>query len=1055
MDNLDFLFEPQPDGNRTTAFLEAYHLPFNPGVLKNLHSIYRWLSTHFAADDFFLLILDKVSETAAPEQALNQLERFFSQLPSPEPFLALFLKHPHALQTLSTLLGASPYLTGIVLNEPDLFVWLMKEEVWQTPLHRESLVREILEQCRGMGTIEEAYPVLRQMKRRQILRIGAKDLTGFADFTETTGGLTTLAEATLEAAYQVADSFMKRRYGTPQVADDQGRAQECPFVILGMGKLGGGELNFSSDIDLLYLYESDRGETTGVLDDGGDQPHGRVENHIYFGRLCERITDLMHANTEDGFVFRVDLRLRPEGAQGPVASSLRSYELYYESFGQTWERAAHLKCRPVAGSMALGRTFNDLLKPFVFRKYLDYRAIDEIKELKGKIIRQLQQKRGRGYNVKLGHGGIREIEFFVQALQLIYGGRIAWIREKNTLRALHRLCDKELVTYDDFQSLSHAYLFLRDVEHKLQIENQLQTQTLPTDPVKVDQLARRCGCDDAPSFEALLEEHKARVQFCFDNLFYEKAQEGPEVDSPMEGVLRGDATAKEGKRLLSSLGFTNASLAYKTIGLLREGPPYRHSSSRCRALFLKAAPAILQTMAASPDPDMALAHLERFLSEYSAPESLYEILGANPPALERLIALFSMSSYLSHLLIRHQDAMEILLGKDLVGPAPGLAELRETMMQGLDSQTSSFLQIDSIRRFKRVEEMKIGLRDIMMNTNLMETARALSDLADTCLEGAYRVAWQELVHRHGKPAGPAGEDGRFAIMAAGKLGSRELTYGADLDLLFVYSDDGETEGPKPIANRDFFSKLSGRVVSILSSLSSEGITYRIDLRLRPLGEAGPLVQSVEGYANYFRRNLQTWERQAMTRVRFTAGHGGTGARLMTLIEDTLYEAPPADDLKASVFEMRMRIEREKSKLGGKTLYFKTGAGGLIDIEFLVQYWQLSHGHRAPEIRAQAPMAVLQAARQLDLVSEADFDALKNAYLFLRHLESRARIVQDRPVTSLSSEPAKNRALALRMGYTKQAEASPGEQLLTDYQEMTRKTREIFIRFLGPSDNGDT
>jgi glutamate-ammonia-ligase adenylyltransferase len=1046
MSHLDFLNAPDPPPEQVREFLDRYHLSPTPSVLNNLKSIRDSLSFQMEPEDLLLPILEKVRETASPEKALNQLERFFQRLDDPGKFFSLLQSQHRALQTLCILFGASPYLTSILHQDPDLFLWLMEESTWSTPVNRESLVRGMLDTCDGIRTLDQAYPVLRQIKKREILKIGAKDLTGFADFSETTWGLTLLAEATLETAYRLADGFLKMRYGTPQSTDENGSARECPFAVLGMGKLGGAELNFSSDIDLLFLYETDRGETTGIPDGNGGI-RGKVENHFYFTRLSEKITDMMHANTEDGFVFRVDLRLRPEGAQGPVASSLRSYELYYESFGQTWERAAHLKCRPAAGDLELGRDFNDMLRPFVFRKYLDYTAIDEIKEMKRKILRELTQKPARGYNVKLGHGGIREIEFFVQALQLIHGGRITWVREKNTLRALHRLCDKELVTYEDFSTLSKAYLFFRDVEHKLQIENQLQTQTLPQAPDRLDQLARRCGYPDREPFLKALEEHRARVQALFENLFYEK--EGPPADggSPLEATLRGEANAAESRQVLSGYGFKDPRQAYKNISLLREGPPYRHSSSRCRALFLKAAPALLQTMAASADPDMALNHFERFVSEYGAREAFYELLGDNAEVRERLVSLFSMSSYLSNLMIRHHDTIEIILGKDLMEPGPDAAALFRTLTAGLSHEGSPFSKVDFIRRFKRVEEMKIGLRDILLHPDILETSRDLSHLADACLEGAYTMAREELTEKFGAPMGPSNKEEGFAILGAGKLGSKELTYGADLDLLFVYSDEGETSGPRKLSNRDFFAKLAGRIVAILSSLSGEGVAYRIDLRLRPLGESGPLVQSISGYKNYFERNLQNWERQAMTRVRFSAGDRSTAARLLTLIEESLYHSPPAPDLREQVFDMRMRIEREKSKPLDNHLYFKTGAGGLIDIEFLVQYWQLLHGRETAQLRSLPPLPFLEMARELGLLGEADFRILRESYLFLRRLESRARIVQDRPINSLSSDPAKNRALALRMGYLNQEGASPGQQLLRDYEKVTRNTREIFLRFL--------
>lgn len=1047
MSGLTSLLENEPSPEEARAFLGQYHLPPGRTVIKNLQSIAAWASPSEEAEAFLIKLLDHIRDSAHPEQALNQAERFFCGIKEPDKIFQSFLQNKHSLRILCTLFGASPFLSGILVQDPGLFSWLVQERVWNAPLEREALIQEILSACREIPELQKAYPVLRRIKRREILRIGARDLTGFSDFTETTRSLTILAEAALEAAYQVADRFMKMRYGTPLMEENSGMLRECRFAVLAMGKLGGSELNFSSDIDLLYLYESDKGETTGVSDaSGGIQ--GKMGSHLYFVRLCEALTDMLHANTEDGFVFRVDLRLRPEGTHGPVASSLRTYELYYESFGQTWERAALMKCRPVAGDLALGREFENMVRPFVYRKYLDYAAIDEIKEMKKKILKELGQRPLRGDNIKLGHGGIREIEFFIQALQLIYGGRITWIRERSSLLALHRLCDKELITYEDFSALSRAYLFLRDVEHKLQIENQIQLQTLPTDLSRLEQLARRCGYPDLQDFLQDLDDHRSRVQGLFENLFYEKEREFGEEDSPLHAILGEELEPGEAHRHLLSLGFQNPHLAYKNIMLLKEGPPYAHTSSRCRALFWKIAPDLLKKVASSPDPDMALNNMERFISVYGAREVFYGLLGETPRFLQKIVFLFSMSSYLSSLLVLHPDTIEVLFGEDLMRPEPPSEALFETLMQGMKKISSSSAKMDFLRRFKHLEEMKIGLRDILMDTDLLETSSALSRLADACLETAHALAREELAKIYGSPRNPLGEDAGFAVMGAGKLGSGELVYGSDLDLIFVYSENGECSGPGKITNMDFFTRLAGRTAAILSTMTAEGMGYRVDLRLRPQGEAGPLVQSLQGFREYLDRSIQPWERQALTRVRFCAGDKKTGERLNTLITETLFHAPPVPELRQNILDMRMKIEHEKARQSEALLFFKTGAGGLIDIEFLVQYLQLRHGHENPEIRSPGTLRILETARGLGFLSEEDAASLKASYLFLSRLESRIRIVQDRPITSLSSDPGKNRALALRMGYANTDTTTPGRMLLDDYHAVTQKTREVFLRLLG-------
>jgi len=1052
MTGLQALLEHDPPPEEAASFLGAYNLPYNRTIIKNLKSIAENLTPHIESAAFLMNLLDQVKETAHPEQALNHAERFFNQLETPKDILQTLEKGPHTLRILTILFGASPYLSGILIQNPGLLLWLVQDRIWQRPINREALIQEVLEHCQEITDLKEAYPILRHLKQREILRIGAKDLTGFSDFTETAENLSILAEVCLEAAYQVVNRFLMLRHGTPRREDETGNLRECRFAILAMGKLGGSELNFSSDIDLLYLYELDGGETTGVSNaSGGTQ--GKMDNHLYFVRLSEGISDLVNANTEDGFVFRVDLRLRPEGSHGPVASSLRSYELYYESFGQTWERAALIKCRPVAGDLSLGNELIHILRPFVYRKYLDYTAIDEIREMKRKILQELGQKPSRGVNIKLDRGGIREIEFFIQALQLIYGGKIRWIREWNSLRALHRLCDKKLITYEDFSTLSSAYTFLRDVEHKLQVEHQLQLQTLPIEPEKIEQLARRCGALDGETFLQELDRHRQRVQELFENLLYEKEEEGSRTDSPVHAILFGGAEVEEVYDHLSRLGFQDPRQTYKNIQLLKDGPPYAHTSTRCRILFMKIAPALLREVASSPDPDMALNHLERFTSVYGAREIFYGLLKENITAMQRIVALFSISDYFSNLLVRHPDSIEVLFGKDLTDPAPQKDEIYHHLMEGLRKTATGAPRIDFLRRFKHVEELKIGLWDILKETELLETSRSLSRLADACLETAYTLATEDLSEIYGSPQEAGGKQAGFAIMGGGKLGSEEMTYGSDLDLLFVFSRDGESTGPEKISNRDYFTRLAERIVTLLSSMTAEGVVFRVDLRLRPLGEGGPLVQSLKGFQEYFERRLQTWERQALTRVRCCAGNRQTGNRLYALIQETLYGSPPPPDLNQKILEMRSRIEKEKARPAEGLLFFKAGAGGLIDIEFMVQYLQLRYGRETPEIRSVSILQVLEEALRHGFLSEEDAFSLKESYLFLHRLESRVRIVQDRPITSLTSDPRKNHALALRMGYTDDSKTLPGHRLLDDYQSVTQKTREIFHRLLDDRKQG--
>ncbi|HWR71901.1 MAG TPA: glutamate-ammonia-ligase adenylyltransferase, partial [Nitrospirota bacterium] len=571
-----------------------------------------------ALGDLLPTLLSALSTSGDPDMALNNLERFTGSLADRTAFVSLCRSRQDLLPLLLTIFGASRFLSAFLIAAADQgAARLAASGFLDLPAGKQDLSLRLKNRLTD-GMDEQGFlRALRHFRKEELLRIALRDLLGKSDLAGIVSEISDLAEACLQTAYEQTLAELEARFGRPMVTSE-GMTSRAGFAVIAMGKLGGGELNFSSDIDLMYVYTAD-GETEGVRSPEGAVT-GRISNHEFFIKLAEKLSAAIGKATEDGFVFRVDLRLRPEGQRGPLAQSLGGYEIYYESWGQAWERAALVKARPVAGDEAVAREFLSRITPFVYRKYLDYGAIVELKEMKQKINREVQQKGREHRDVKLGYGGIREIEFLVQSLQLIYGGRDRTLRERNTLKALHTLSQKGLLTYQEAADLSKAYMFLRTVEHRLQMLDDRQTQLLPAGGQELRALARRSGyLDPGKETDMLLRDyarHTELVRSRYDILLGQ-AGDGGEAAPPQtrSGVLLDPETGEEeAVSILSGYGFRDPARAYRNLLLLREGTAFVLQTPRSRRLFNELFPLLFQEIVASPDPDMALNHLESFLA---------------------------------------------------------------------------------------------------------------------------------------------------------------------------------------------------------------------------------------------------------------------------------------------------------------------------------------------------------------------------------------------------------------------------------------------------------
>ncbi len=1009
------------------------------------------LQSALGADGFTELLpglLAACSGAADPDMALSNCERFVSALGDVPSFLSLFKAKPDILLSLITVFGASRFLSTFLVVTADESLPLLTNPEFLAYRNGKEPLMERLAALIGSKTDDKSFfRILRLFRKQEMFRIGLRDLLGKADLRETVADLSDLAEVCLQKAYEWAEAALRSRYGKPLTERTDGTPIPAGFAVIAMGKLGGRELNFSSDVDLMYVYTAD-GETEGVRSADGTATN-RITNHQYFIKLSEKLSAAIGERTEDGFVFRVDLRLRPEGQRGPLAQSLGGYEIYYESWGQTWERSALIKARAVAGDEAVGREFMERITPFVYRKYLDYGAIAEIGDMKQKINKDAEQKGKTHRDVKLGYGGIREIEFVIQALQLIYAGRDRSLRERNALKALHILSQKGLITYQEHAELAKAYTFLRTVEHRIQILDDLQTQIIPSDEREQRTLARRTGyLERGKEAEALFRdyaEHTRKVRNIYDDLFAFSGEErvAEKAGHDYGQLLDPETPEQEAVASLKSYGFRDPGKAYRDLLLLREGAAFVHQTPRSRKLFNEIFPSLFRELVASPDPDMALNHLESFLAAQGSWETFQSLVKLDTSAGKVLVAIFANSEYLSRMLVGRPALLQNLLESRKAYGIGTYALFAKELAEALDRASSLSEKLDALRRFKHQEEVRIGMADLLSNLKLTAVSRDLSKLAEVCLEAALRLAGSETGRRYGTQGPLSG----LAVIGAGKLGGRELSYGSDLDILFVFKEDLAPPPPPGLTVFEYFSKVAEKTISYLSALTREGFAFRIDTRLRPTGSKGPLVQSIDAFRGYYFTQAETWERQALLRARPVAGDPAVGADFCSVIQDLIYRDADKEALAGDIRAMRKRMEEEVGKESGKQYNIKQGAGGLVDIEFLVQYLQLLHGKKHRRVRVPGTYNALRALKRLRLLKEGECGTLLDAYLFLRQLESRMRIVSNQATSELSRDPAKVWPLARRMGYLDDGMPA-GQKLLLEYEGLSRRVRELFVHVLG-------
>jgi glutamate-ammonia-ligase adenylyltransferase len=988
------------------------------------------------------LLLDRLVNLADPDMALNNLERY-TEVVIDRGFLFSHLRDsPKSLDLLLTLFSSSQHLSDILIRFPQDFHWLLQPGLLRQTRSREELVEDLDRFLSRAKSRERAWTALRRFKMRETLRIGLQDLLGNLDLTGVTQQLSLMADVVLQRAYENCRVELVHRYGEPRYADPSGD-KVCGFAIIAMGKLGGEELNFSSDIDLLFVYEGE-GETVGITSPSGTLI-GRVSNHEFFTRLGEGVIKAIGELTSEGRVFRIDMRLRPEGRAGALVYSLRGYELYYESWGQTWERMALIKARPVAGDPAPGESFLKLVGPFAYRRSLDYSAIGEIRAMKDRINAKVEQDRETFRHVKLGYGGIREIEFIVQTFQLLYGATDPWIREPNTLRALQRLADRGHVTADEHATLVKAYTFLRTVEHRLQILHHLQTHTLPTDREDLVRLARRLGYsanqlpDPALAFQQDYQRHIQAVRQVYDCLLREPPLAEEAIPShPLADFLDGRADEEAVREQLAEAGIVDLDRAIRALVMIRDGPPFRHNTAGTQRILAVLAPTLIEGLTRAPDPDLALLHFERFVEGIGPGAGVYDVFKQAPLALIHLMRFLGASEFLSQILIRRPDLLDLLLVPDQPGRGrPG--RLAEECSSAVAAAPPGSPRLDALRRFKQAEEFRIGILDLLGKADLDDVSRALTLLSDACVQTAYRLACEELRPRYGLPSSAG-----FIVLGLGKCGAEEMGYGSDLDLAFAYAREGATTGgSQSMSHAEYFERLADKICKNLTTITKEGTAYRVDIRLRPGGSAGRIAQSFTAFEAHFSRTAELWERQAYLKARPIVGDLDIAETFMASLFERVYRPTPVESLAANITAMRHRMEVELTREKTGERHVKLGSGGIVDIEFIAQFLQLAYGSTLHGLRVGSTLKALDAARDTGLLADLDAAHLCESYRFLRTVQNRLRIVGDRETSVLPKDPCRLDRLARRLEYEAGYDVRPGDRLLADYERHTERVRKIY------------
>jgi [glutamine synthetase] adenylyltransferase / [glutamine synthetase]-adenylyl-L-tyrosine phosphorylase len=935
--------------------------------------------------------------------------------------LPVLLGEPRVAALLAALAEHSPYLWRLATADAGRLAGLLDEEPARS-------LQAILTAAGGgalTGAPEaEVMRRLRLGKQALALLVALCDLGGVWALSDVTAALTAYADAAVSAALRhlLAEAVAS---GKMRAVDPSDPALGCGLVVLALGKHGGGELNYSSDIDIMVFFDP---ETAPLA--------GGVEPTPFFVRMVKGLVRLLQERTPDGYVFRTDLRLRPDPASTPTAIALPSAFAYYETVGQNWERAALIKARAVAGDIPIGEAFLAELSPFIWRKYFDFAAIADIHAMK----RQIHAVRGHetitvaGHDIKLGRGGIREVEFFVQTQQLVFGGRRPALRGRRTLDMLAALRTENWISAEAEHDLAAAYTFLRGVEHRLQMQADEQTQRLPDEPEALERFARFCGYSSLDRFSRALVDHARRVETHYARLFEEGADlAAGEGDLVFTGTTDDPATLET----LSRMGFSDPPGVAETVRGWHFGRRQAVTSPRAREVLTELVPPLLEAFAGSADPDGALAAFDRALARMPAAVELFSILKSHRPVLALFADILGSAPRLADIVAQRPHLLDAIIDPTFLAPPldPDAVAARMSAQVGAPEQLEDFL--DRLRESGQHEIFLVGARILSGTLSYELAGRAYASVA----EGVIRLALAEVRRRfaldHGEVPG-----GRMAVLGMGRLGSREMTATSDLDLVVLYDFDetaGDSDGPRPLNPVVYYGRLTQRLISALTVPTRRGVLYAVDMRLRPSGNKGPAATQFKGFVAYQAEGAETWEHMALTRARVVAGDATLADEIRSAIAAVLAGAADPPAIRADALAMRRLLAQEKGE--DEAWDLKLAAGGLVDIEFIAQMLVLVHARAYPELRVAGTEAVLTAARDSGILPVQDADLLITAHRKLSDLFQWQRLCLPGRFDPTSASPGLRRRAAAVLGL-------PDLKVLErDLSDTQSAVREVFERLM--------
>ena len=1032
---MTFEIEKLADNQATASWLGEFGVTDTKRALANLRSI----AAAFSSEQMQSLLNQfgkSLPSLSDPGRAINNLERLISYAPQhAQAIIGQPSENQNDIESFTDLLSlfsASQFLSDLLIRNAENYrdMWNAKGSL----LPHEKIVGSLVREIRKAKNVDAAMKILRQFKHRETLRIAIGDLIAGWRLEPITEQISHVATAVVESAFQWARSDLVKKLGQPLAAS----GTPSQFVVLAMGKLGGRELNYSSDIDLVMLYD-EQGTTAG--DETGA---AKVSNQEFYQRLCRLMVKLIGESTELGAAYRVDLRLRPNGASGKICSTYQSVMQYYDLQGRTWERQALIKASPIAGDVELGTRLLEQLTPWIYRRNVSRADISGIKALKRKIERRALVAGEDRTNVKTGHGGIRDVEFTIQFLQLLNGGELPDVRTTNTLDAIRRLGRTQCLSPAESTVLSQNYQWLRKLEHRLQMMFDLQTHTIPVDENELKKIAPRMGFADTEKSTALQQfrqtlgettESNRKVlnhllHGAFGMAFGSMRNAGgvphrfdeQEVPLEVDLILDGDPDEAIIQSVLLRYGFQNIKAAFSNLMDLAKEPTQFLSSRRCKHFLASVAPALLLELSQTPDPDQSLATLATVSDCLGAKGILWELFSFNPPTLSLYVRLCASSDYLVGILKSNPGMIDELVDALQLDRLPS----REWLAANMDELSRGAEDLAPIiHSFKNTQHMRVGIRDILGRDKVRETHQSLSDIAEICLQTVAQRMYQQLHAKHAKSIRSATEmdDCPLAILGLGKLGGREPNYHSDLDVIFLYdSDEKRTHAFREslkdeISLQFFFSELSAQITRFVGHHQELGRLYEIDSRLRPTGKSGALAVSLAEFNRYFESGKgQLWERQALCKARPVFGTKPNRVRAMAFVHNAIKQNEWQPEMVTEIRAMRQAMQKDASDHN-----LKRGAGGTVDVEFAIQMLQLKHAREDDSVLVPGTLEAIERLVSLGYLASETGSRLSEGYQLLRSVEARLRLMNTTARHDLPEKEKRLEKLAYLLNYPNAAE----------------------------------